>query len=67
MRQVDAGVQYRDVDTLAGVAAAPDLRGADLRRTVGEVGLELAVQPDLGDPAGEGGRAVERAGVAGAR
>ncbi|MGX1267424.1 hypothetical protein RKD18_000618 [Streptomyces phaeoluteigriseus] len=69
---VHAGVQDRDVHALTGVTARPHLRCADLPRGVGQVGLDLLVQPHLGDPAAQAGltccaAAVRRCGPAGQR
>jgi hypothetical protein len=52
---VHAGVQHGDVDALTGVAGRPHLRGADLGGGVGQSGLDLPVQPHLGDATGERG------------
>ena len=52
---VDAGVEHGDGDAGAVEALRPRLGGADLRDGVGERGLDLAVEVDLGDAAGEAG------------
>ena len=45
---VDAGVEHRDLDALAGVAGLPRGGRADLRHAVVQQGLPLAVEPDPG-------------------
>ena len=52
---VDAGVEHRDLHALAVVAGRPGLRRADQRHALLEVGLHPAVEPQLGDPAAQGG------------
>jgi hypothetical protein len=52
MALVNAGVDHRDRDAVAGVAGRPRVRRADLRNTVVEQGLSLAVEPDPTDTAG---------------
>jgi hypothetical protein len=54
--RVDSGVQHGHVDARPGEAGRPGLRRADLRHAVGEGGLDLLVEVDLGRP-GEGARA----------
>ena len=44
---VDAGVEHRDLDARAVEAGRPGLRRADLRGALGQVGVHLAVEPDL--------------------
>ena len=54
--RVDTGVEHGDGRARSVEPGRPRLRSADLRNAVGEVGLDLAVQPELRDSAREARR-----------
>ena len=56
MGRVDTGVEHRDGRARSVEPGRPRLRSADLRDAVGEVGLDLAVEPELRDAAREARR-----------